>query len=99
MRRVCVVGLVAATLMLAGCGGDKGVEADTRPFEAAILDYARTRSIEDRPQEFDRLDIQGSKATAKVQMRKEGDAYGVARPWLVEFEKKDGRWAVTKIER
>ena len=99
MRSLCVVGAVALAMLLAGCGGNEKAGVDTKPFEAAIVEYLRVNSMGMKPEKFESIEVTGEKAVAKVRMATADDLYGMKPLWTIEFGKQDGKWVVTNTER
>ena len=101
MRGRGVACCVAAAMLLVGCGGGGGKPAaeDTKPFEAAIVEYLRVKSMGMKPDAFESLEIEGDTAVAKVRMATADDLYGMKPLWTIRFKKDRGRWVVTETKR
>ncbi len=97
-------GLAAAALgvvLLAGCGGGEGKvsKSDSAPFEAALVEYLRTHSMDMKPDSFVSLEVKGNEATAQVLMAVKEDLYGMKPTWTIYYEKAEGGWRVQKVRR
>jgi hypothetical protein len=99
MRTLCGVALAALLLGLGGCGDGKKQDVDTKPFEAAIVEYLRVNSMGMKPDKFESIEVTGDKATAKVRMATADDLYGMKPLWTIEFARQGDKWVVTNTER
>jgi len=98
-RALLAVAAVGVAVALAGCGGEKAAEVDTKPFEAAIVEYLRVNSMGMKPDKFEAIEVAADRATATVRMATADDLYGMKPKWTFEFHKQDGKWVVAKSER
>ena len=98
-RALLGVAAVLVAAVLVGCGGEKAAEVDTKPFEAAIVEYLRVNSMGMKPDKFESIEVTGDRAAATVRMATADDLYGMKPKWAFEFQKQGGRWVVTKSER
>jgi hypothetical protein len=94
----CAV-VTLASLLLVGCGGGKPSEEETKPFEAAIVEYLRVNSMGMKPDSFESLELTSETAEAKVRMATADDLYGMKPLWTIRFKKEGGKWVVTETER
>ena len=94
-----VAALVLAALLLASCGGERKPAVDQAPFEAAIVEYLRTGSMDMKPDKFESIEVKEGVATAKVRMATKDDLYGMKPLWTIEFRKNEGGWKVVKVDR
>ena len=99
MRTLSAAALVALVAAFVGCGGNKAADTDTKPFEAAIVEYLRVNSMGMKPDKFESIEFTGDKAVAKVRMATADDLYGLKPLWTIEFRKERDKWVVTHAER
>jgi hypothetical protein len=85
---------------MAGCGGTSAPTAEeTKPFREAIVDYLEAGHMGMKPEEFEGLEIEGQRATAKVRMATKDDLYGMKPLWTFTFAKGEGEsWSVLRHE-
>ena len=99
MRAMCAVALFALAPILLGCGG-KTEKVDTKPFEAAVVEYLRVNSMQMKPDKFEAIKVEGAKATAKVRMATADEmGYGLKPLWTIEFKKEGDKWVVANTKR
>ena len=99
MRALCAVALAALAPILVGCGGE-AEKVDTKPFEAAVVEYLRVNSMQMKPEKFESITLTAETATAKVRMATADEmGYGLKPLWTIEFKKEGDKWVVTHTER
>ena len=99
MRTLSAAVLVALVAAFVGCGGNKAADTDTKPFEAAIVEYLRVNSMGMKPDKFESIEVTGDKAVAKVRMATADDLYGMKPLWTISFSKQGDTWVVTGTKR
>lgn len=101
MRESSLLAPALAALALAGCGGssEPAPKRAPEPFRTAITEYLRINSMDMAPQEFDSLQIEGDRATARVRMAPKDGLYGMKVVWTIAFEKAPSGWRVIKVDR
>ncbi len=89
--------LTALMTFLWGCGGENKPKIDTKPFEAAIADYCKSKSFGMKIKEFADIDVDGNSATAVCKMvEAEGTYNNMSVKWTFTLVKgSDGKWKVT----
>lgn len=93
-----MAGLLLAVALL-GCGGDKPVEADTGPFERAIVTYLRDKNMGMRVDGFESLEVEGDAARARCVLKQQSGLHRLGVKWSFTFERQsDGTWKVTSRE-
>ena len=91
--------LTAAMLLLtAGCA-KREAAADTAPFERAIVEYLRQKSMGLRIAQFRTLTIQDDTATAIVSLEHEEGMVGPKVRWTFAFRQQNGTWRATHHEQ
>ncbi|MFW6107222.1 MAG: hypothetical protein ACOC8A_00880 [bacterium] len=89
--------LVVLAALTAGCGREEGSAVDKAPFREALVAYLAAGHMEMEPQDFERIDIEGQKATAIVRMApKDEMGYGLRPRWTVVYRKTADGWEVAK---
>ena len=85
-------------MLLQGCGSDEpAVTADTAPFEAAITEYLRVKSMGMKVAEFRSLHVEGDTARAVCRMQEESGMYNVKVTWRFAFARTSHEtWEVTE---
>ncbi|MBI4614337.1 MAG: hypothetical protein HY720_12060 [Planctomycetes bacterium] len=90
--------LLAVTILvlLPACGDDAG-ESEA-PFRQAMANYIEEQKMGVTVHSFEDLAVDGDRASAVVRVEQKGGP-GLKPKWKVEFVRRNGEWAVDRVER
>lgn len=91
--------ILLPALVTIGCRAS-GPAVDEGPFRTAITAYLKKHSMDMRVNEFKRLTVDGTNATAQVSLKAaDPDLAGPAVRWKFSFKQDGGTWAVASHEQ
>jgi len=86
---------LGVALCCAGCSKQSAAKpVDSKPFEAAIVDYLQKNNYGMRIASVVRIDETGNTATATCKMEDATGLYNLAVTWEFSFRRSDGHWQV-----
>ncbi len=100
-KRALGTGLAMATLiaaLVAGCGKAKAPDIDTTPFRDAVQVYLASKSMDLKVFEFKTLAVEDNNAEAEISLEHAGGMVGPKVRWRFWFERKAGKWQVSRHE-
>ncbi len=83
--------------LLCACGQKDEVTVNTGPFESAIKDYCKSRSMDMKVASFEKVDEKGETATAICKMEA-AEMAGPKVTWQFTFKKEAGKWKAVSQE-
>ena len=87
--------ILGAAVCGAGCGGKSaGPPVDTKPFEAAIVEYLQRQNFGMKIAKVERIDQHDDAATAVCKMQEAEGTYALAVTWEFALRRTDGAWQV-----
>ena len=95
MRKLLL--LTAALALLTACGQKTKIEGDPAPFQAAIADYLKAKSMDLAVRQLTLLKVTGEKAVAEADLTAADEGIAQVKVhWRFDFEKQpDGAWKAT----
>jgi hypothetical protein len=86
---------IGIALCCAGCREKQAaVPVDSKPFEAAIVDYLHNNSYGMKIASVQSIDQNGNTATAVCKMQEAEGTYGLNVTWQFTLRRIDGQWHV-----
>ena len=99
MKKLMITCFSLAVLMafLSACGSKEEVTINTGPYEAAIKEYCKSRSMDMKVASFEKVEEKGETATAICKMEA-AEMAGPKVTWLFTFKKEGGKWKAVSQE-
>ncbi len=83
--------------LLSACGGKEEISVNTAPYEAAIKEYCKSRSMDMKVASFEKVDEKGETAIAICKMEA-AELSGPKVIWQFTFKKENGKWKAISQE-
>ncbi len=98
-EKFCAAPLVALAvifaLCLVGCGKKEAASpVDTKPFEAAIVEYCQSKGYGMKVASVDSVTVNGDTATVLCKMQEAEGTYGLTVKWEFIFHRAGTGWQV-----
>ncbi len=94
---VPVISLALILTLLSACGQKEEITVNTAPYESAIKDYCKSRSMDMKVASFEKLEEKGDTATAICKMGA-AEMEGPKVTWQFTFKKEKDKWTVASQE-
>ncbi|HBC87866.1 MAG TPA: hypothetical protein DCZ94_13000 [Lentisphaeria bacterium] len=99
MKKLMIACFSLAVLMtfLSACGSKDDVTVNTGPYEAAVREYCKSRSMDMKVASFEKVEEKDETATAICKMEA-AEMAGPKVTWKFTFKKENGKWKAVSQE-
>ncbi|HCE46637.1 MAG TPA: hypothetical protein DET40_24075 [Lentisphaeria bacterium] len=99
MKKLIIACLTISLLatLISACGSKEEPAVNSAPYEAAIKEYCKNRSMDMKVASFEKIDVKDNDATAVCKMES-AEVPGPKVTWQFTFKKENDKWKAVSQE-